>query len=334
MLGFDISPSSAKKSDGNPVAGLLDRGKPNNMYVVQATKGYQYEGIDPENVEKSLNSICWMLPVLESRDKKLLLPRLTVAYETADSDEVREAIARNIPILPRVYETLVKMDTFSFTFSMQSQLAADLISDPDFTASEEQILALKQGLGLRAPSKEFWVPIGENTAAMEVEDRINLLAYIVPRFGSGNADQEEALQAFVTGLKPTFSVIRNKCPGLPESDVQLLGTELLAAEVLRIGHSTREEFAGWLAAFSSDELRSLLNDRKSIRENARKELEQYKIQKIEEQKRMEEYRQLYEEQLKTAREERTLVFNPRTQKMEVFDNPSKKKKQGFFPWQK
>jgi peroxiredoxin family protein len=129
-------------------------------------------------------------------------------------------------------------------------------------------------------------------------------------------------------------VIRNKCPGLPESDVQLLGTELLAAEVLRIGHSTREEFAGWLAAFSSDELRSLLNDRKSIRENARKELEQYKIQKIEEQKRMEEYRQLYEEQLKTAREERTLVFNPRTQKMEVFDNPSKKKKQGFFPWQK
>lgn len=325
LLGFDISPDSAKEADTNAIASLLDRRKANNLYVVQAKKGLQVDGIDPENVEKSINSLCWMLPVLEQRDKALLLPRLTRIFEGTTNSAIKEAIERNIATLPMIYEALVKMDTFSFTFSMQAQLASDLISDPDFTASEEQILALKQGLGLRTPSKEFWVPIGENTAAMEVEEKINLLAYIVPRFGSGDPAQEEALQAFVTGLKPTYSVIRSKCSDLSEADLQLLGTELLAAEVLTVGRSTREEFASWLAAISGDELEEILANRKSIRTNAAKELDAYKAERAEAEAQREEYKRLYEEQIQTARAERSLIFNARTQKMEVFDNPSKKK---------
>jgi hypothetical protein len=39
----------------------------------------------------------------------------------------------------------MKMDTFSFGFGLQSQLAADLVVDPSFTGNDEQILALKQG---------------------------------------------------------------------------------------------------------------------------------------------------------------------------------------------
>ena len=45
---------------------------------------------------------------------------------------------------------------------------------------------------------------------MVIEDKINLLAYLVPRFGSGNPEQEEALLAFATGLTPTFKLIREK----------------------------------------------------------------------------------------------------------------------------
>lgn len=320
LKGFDISPESAKSTSGgdNPISTIMNRGKDNNMFVVQAMRAYQDDAIDPNNPERSIQSLTWMLPVLESRDKKLVVPRLARAYQLAVSADIREAIERNVQHLPAIYEALVKMDQFSFTFSMQAQLAADLVSDPDFNASQEQMLAMRQGLGLRPPSTEFWLPVGKNTAAMIIEDKINLLAYIVPRFGSGNPEQEDALQAFVTALKPTYAVIRAKCPELPESDVQLLGTELLAAEILPVGVSTREEFAIWLAALSADEMREILSIRKSFQAEAKVELAQYKQARKEEAEAREEYKRVMNEQVEKARKERSLIFNPRTQKMEVF----------------
>jgi SAM-dependent methyltransferase len=325
LLGFDVSPASAKKQDGNPVEKLLDRGKANNLYVVQATKGFQDEGIDPDNLERSINSMCWMLPVVEDRDKQLLVPRLASVYQDTDDEHIHRAIEHNIPYLPSIYEALVKMDTFAFTFAMQAQMAADLICDPGFNASDEQLAALKQGLGLRTPSNEFWVPIGRNTANMKVEDRISLLSYIVPRFGSGNEKQDEALAAFVDGLNPTYSVLKRKCPELVDADVELLGTELLASEILTLGRSTREEFAQWLAGLSADEIQQILSKRKAIREVAKQDLAAFKQTQKEEKEQQEEYRRQYEEQLQKARMERSMYFNPRTQKMEIFDNPNKKK---------
>ena len=110
--------------------------------------------------------------------------------------------------------------------------------------------------------------MGKLTAAMAPEDKVNLLAYIVPRFGSGDAAQDEALKAFVSGLEPTFAVIRSKCPSMKESDVQLLGSELLASEVLKPGRSTREEFAVWLGALTEVDLEFILTKRKSFKEEA------------------------------------------------------------------
>ena len=319
LLGFDISPESAKKPNANIVEGILDRGKANNLFVVQARKGFQDDRINPDDVERSIGSLCWMLPVLEERDKALLLPRIAKAYTEASDGNVQDAIERNIPNLPIIYEALVKMDTFAFTFSMQAQLATDLISDPDFTASDAQMLELKQGLGLRTPSSEFWVPIGENTSNMDIEERISLLAYITARFDSGDAAQDEALQAFVTGLKPTYGVIRSKCSEMSATDIELLGTELLASEILTTGRSSREEFAAWLVALSADELRDFLSNRKSIRILAKQQLNEYKKSKEEEQQRLEEYKKLYEQQIQTARENRSLIFNPKTKKMQLFE---------------
>jgi hypothetical protein len=47
--------------------------------------------------------------------------------------------------LPKIYESLIKMDQFAFTFNMQAQLAADLVGDPDFTGSDIQINNMKMG---------------------------------------------------------------------------------------------------------------------------------------------------------------------------------------------
>ncbi len=143
LKGFDISPESAKKAEG--VAGLLKQGGGMNMFVVQARKAKQDEAIDPSNPEKSFRSKMWLMPTLEDRDKKLLAPRLTRSYEVMKSDEDINALAKNVQTLPKVYESLIKMDQFAFPFGMQAQLATDLVTDKDFNGSDEQIKALKMG---------------------------------------------------------------------------------------------------------------------------------------------------------------------------------------------
>mmetsp|Transcript_17907 Transcript_17907/g.41081 ORF Transcript_17907/g.41081 Transcript_17907/m.41081 type:complete len:662 (-) Transcript_17907:1373-3358(-) len=320
VRGFDISPESAKENfgDSGPLD-FLSQGKDNNIYVVQATKGYQDESIDEADPAKSFNSKMWMLPTLEDRDKKLVVPRLGRSYTLLKNPKRKDAIRDHIQYLPKIYEALIKMDTFAFTFEMQSQLAADLVLDPDFDASDEQIKSLKEGLGLRTPSKEFWAPVGQLTSAMEINDKINLLSYIVPRFGSGNADQEAALLAYATGLAPTFDCIRSKCPDLSESDVQLLGTELLNAEILIPGKSTKEEFAAWLGAMTEEEMKEILSSRKGLNEESNAQLKVYKAQQKEDEAKREEIRKQYEEQLKEARKKRTIVFNPGTGKFQELE---------------
>ena len=147
VRGFDISPESAKnKIENDGPLKFLDRGKDNNLYVVQACKGYQAEGIDESDPAKSINSKMWMLPTMEDRDKKLVVPRLGRSYSLTNSPERKGAIRDHIQYLPKIYEALIKMDTFAFTFEMQSQLAADLVLDIDFDANDEQIKSLKEGM--------------------------------------------------------------------------------------------------------------------------------------------------------------------------------------------
>ena len=165
---------------------------------------------------------------------------------------------------------------------------------------------------MRTPSPEFWQPVGENTANMPILDKINLLAYLVPRFGSGNAEQEDALLAFASGLKPTMTIVREKCPQMSEPDVETLATELLSAEVLIPGRSTNAEFVAWLDSMEQSELEGILADRKKLNEEAEGELKVAQEEKAAEEKRLEELRRQYQEQVDKAREERTMGFDPET----------------------
>jgi hypothetical protein len=124
------------------------------------------------------------------------------------------------------------------------------------------------------------------------------------------------LDSFVTGLKPTYAAIRAKCPELSEGDVQLLGTELLAAEILKPGRSTRAEFAAWVSEMSRAELEEILAARKYVRDSAMDDLNAYKKAREDEKARLEERRKKIEEQVNQARSERTIMFNRRTGKLE------------------
>jgi hypothetical protein len=156
---------------------------------------------------------------------------------------------------------------------------------------------------------------------MNVDDKINLLGYIVPCFGSNDPDQLQALQDFASGLKPTMNLVRMKCPGLPEPDVQLIGTEFLAAEILKSsssGTTSREDFAKWLGAMTAEEIKAPLIARQQLRRQAAEELGAYKQDLAERKAELEKQRALYQEVVKKARENRSMILNGRTGKFEVF----------------
>jgi len=317
LKGFDISPEGANKPDNNnPLAGMLGGSKgPQPMYVVQATKNSVAEIIDAEDPEESFKSRMWIMPTLEERDKQLVAPRIARSF-LHYSDTDNEYLLNQIQYLPKIYEILIKMDQFAFPFNLQAQLAADLITDKDFNANDHQLTALKMGLGLRKPSADFWAPIGQYTSAMEPENKVNLLAHLVPRFGSNDPQQEQSLQDFVTGLKPTFQLIKTKCPSLSESDVQTLGTELLASEILKPNITTKEQFALWMQELTEDELLQYYNDRTQIKVLAVAEMNEMKAQRQALVQEREDRMKAMKEQVEAARSERTMVFNEKTGKME------------------
>ena len=142
LLEFS-SPEGAKTEEGF-LSGLSGN-KKMNMYIVQAAKATVDDEIDEIDAEKSFRSKMWVLPTVEERDKQLLAPRLARAYKTFDTDEQKQNAIRNVENLPKIYESLVKMDQFAFTFGLQAQLATDLITDPDYNGNDEQIKALKMG---------------------------------------------------------------------------------------------------------------------------------------------------------------------------------------------
>lgn len=316
LKGFDISPEGAKSVTGGDsiLDNLTKKDRPKNMFVVQASKVAIDEAIDDSDPEKSFSSKMWLIPTLESRDKELVAARLSRVYVTS-SAERRHAISSHIDLLPKIYESLIKMDQFAFPFGLQAQLAVNVVSDPDYNGNDEQITALRMGLGLKKPSEDFWAPVGKLTAKMDAEDKVNLLTYIVPRFGSGNPAQDEALEAFVSGMTPTFEVLRTKCPDFSEADVQLLGTELLAAEVLIPGRSTREEYASWLGSLTSSELEEVLAKRKAFKADANAAMVKFQEERQAEEDRKLAELEAYKEQLKKASEERTMVFDEETGKM-------------------
>ena len=154
---------------------------------------------------------------------------------------------------------------------------------------------------------------------MNPDEKINLLAHIVPRFGSGNPEQEAALQAFVAGLEPTFSVVRAKCPSMSEAEVQLVGTELLSAEILQPGRSTKKEFATWVASLTEEELKDVLTKRKAFKETALAEMQKMQTDRQAREEEIAAQREKMMEQQRKAREERSMVFNPQTGKMEKIE---------------
>jgi len=148
LKGFDASPEGAKgvtEVDG-PLSMFKNKNdRPKNMYIVQARKVAVVTEMDENDPEKFFASKMWLSPVLEVRDKELAAARLGRIYSLDLPEEIKATTVKNVDVLPKIYECLIKMDQFSFPFGLQAELASNLVLDPSFNANEEQLTALRQG---------------------------------------------------------------------------------------------------------------------------------------------------------------------------------------------
>jgi SAM-dependent methyltransferase len=308
LKGFDVSPKEAVEL--NLVNKLLQGDNaPTKMFVVQARKEMVSDAVKEGEELKYFKAKLYMSPTMEDRDKQLLAPRLVRLYKNMrkrrmekmgmesnsinngsttrneNESDNEEILPKNLKLLPEIYKILIKMDQFAFPFNLQAQLATDLIGNSRFTGSEIQLLALSRGLGLTELDSKFWPIIGSQTGEMEAADRVNLLAHIVPEFSSDNnsnaatagTDASLELMSFASGLEATYASIRErnikteKKDYLSEAEVQMLGTELLACEVLS-GSSSRRDFAAYVSELTSEELEGILKERKQCNIESREEM--------------------------------------------------------------
>mmetsp|Transcript_25413 Transcript_25413/g.50694 ORF Transcript_25413/g.50694 Transcript_25413/m.50694 type:complete len:611 (+) Transcript_25413:169-2001(+) len=299
LKGFDISPPKPANFIQEKLANV------GGMYVVQAKKSAPAP-VTEADPEVGLESLLWTTPVLESRDKMLLVPRLARLWSGLPDAGRRAAIEGCAAHLPKVYELLAKMDSFAFPFNLQATLAADLVSEPGFDSGDEgQMDALAQGLGLNTPGPE-WTAVGTGTSSLKPEDKVSLLAYIVPRSGNGR------LGDFATGLQPTANALEGK--GMSRADAELVASELLAKEVLD-GGMTRSDFAAWITAMPLSEAQAFCSARMEMRAVAERDLATYIREKEEEEKRRQEEEEAMKAQVEKAREERTTYFDEETGQM-------------------
>ena len=89
-----------------------------NNRMGKESKNAQDDEIDALDPKKSFKSRMWVVPTLEEHHKKLLAPRLTRSYNSLKTQEDKDALAKNVESLPTIYESLIKMDQFAFTFKI------------------------------------------------------------------------------------------------------------------------------------------------------------------------------------------------------------------------
>jgi hypothetical protein len=208
----------------------------------------------------------------------------------------------------------------------QAKLATDLVADDDFSGSAEQIGAMRRGLGLDPPD-EFWTEVGTRTADMEADDKVALLAFIVPKFGL--ASSSSPLAAFVSGLAPAVELVQGKCPDLSPGEAQFAASEMLACEVLT-GGSSKEEFAKWASAMTAGEVKAYADARRQFKRSAEESVEAIRAARQAEADEIERAKTEMEQQIMAAREVRTIAFNYDKGKFEPWQDPDTAKKFGLF----
>lgn len=253
-------------------------GDAQQLMTVQATK------VLPETSGSAQRLLSYKLVIaenMEQDDKQLSTARVASLAATANAPiETAYGWAEQ---LPKIYSILAPMGSV-LPVPLIAQLAGNMA--PTWIDSEAQRNALNEGLGMKTPQPEFWKPLGELTSGLSSDDKVWLLADLVPLFG-GSAEVDAALQqvpslledvqAIVRETVPEFALVTEEIEGESAEkrdrkaadqleDVQLLAADLVVVDYLSHRRAElREPFLAWVRSRDAAFLTETLEARKDYK---------------------------------------------------------------------
>lgn len=269
------------------VASEVGSSKDSPLFVVQADKA---QSVRPgDGALAVMDAALWAIPYAEEEDKRLFATRvLSLLRELRLDDQEAESIAlKAAKAAPAIYESLAPMSTVIAT-PLLAQLAAAVAPtwNPESSA---QRAALREGLGLDAPRELFWKPLGQLTTALTVDDKLWLLADLLPLFDDAvyalNAETglplplATLLDPQVGALSAALDVCGSVLPDSPftDRDRQLLAIDIVARDFLPAAavvtdlqgvNTASDDFKAWLQTLTRVDLEAFLDERKNYRQIA------------------------------------------------------------------
>eukprot|EP00639_Heterosigma_akashiwo_P006018 CAMPEP_0194570156 /NCGR_PEP_ID=MMETSP0292-20121207/7584_1 /TAXON_ID=39354 /ORGANISM="Heterosigma akashiwo, Strain CCMP2393" /LENGTH=520 /DNA_ID=CAMNT_0039420549 /DNA_START=211 /DNA_END=1773 /DNA_ORIENTATION=- len=265
----EIGYSNLRGYELSPEAGALEGltgGAAQRVFVVQA------QAVAPPTPEEDCDyymlSRMTFAATMENGDKKLVAARMSAGWQRSDDAEEKAAFVRGAEMAGAVYETLSRISADVIPNPLKAKCCSLLAPryDPGNPAMKAE---LEQGLGLAEPSEEFWVPLGEATLNVGAEDKVMLIAELVP-YLAGAADQKAACADMVRLLPGLADTIRGKCPEMKDGDVELLAVDLTVTDLLPAPADRRATFAEWTQTLSTGAFEMFLDQRKNYKKGGTK----------------------------------------------------------------
>jgi SAM-dependent methyltransferase len=117
---------------------------------------------------------------MEAEDREYSALRLSAQVKDAASDAERAVLIKSAEMLPDIYAILAAVQDQVVPKPAKAQLANYLL--PTWKNSDEQVQALRKGLGLDA-ADDFWGAIGTSTTNLPPREKIVFLAEAISQVG-------------------------------------------------------------------------------------------------------------------------------------------------------
>ncbi|CEL93109.1 unnamed protein product [Vitrella brassicaformis CCMP3155] len=256
LKGFDVTPQGEAESMMNMFSGSPDR----FVYAVQATKR-----LPPHHTEDPYEAMMgqlWTARELEDAERQLVVARLTRDFNRADTESEQESFVDAVKGVPSIYRVLKEMNPVTFPPPLRAKLASLLA--PQWKNTEAQQSALRQGLGLEPPSKDFWLKLGQLSDDVSAEDRLIWLADIVPQF-TGEPTHDAYVKQMIDVVPLAIDLVKERCQEWSDADVQLVAVDLAITDYMTEPPRGRARFYPWLKNFSRGELDDILRKRRDYK---------------------------------------------------------------------
>mmetsp|Transcript_33758 Transcript_33758/g.77914 ORF Transcript_33758/g.77914 Transcript_33758/m.77914 type:complete len:566 (+) Transcript_33758:119-1816(+) len=262
LKGYDITDEKTKNSNRFLNMGVGDS-KSANLFVVSSTRAAK-PGAEAGPL-RHMQAELWETPFMQPDDRRLCAERIHAMYQLAETSEDKDRYFNSIYRLNEIYDILKVMNKV-LPAPIMALFAANLA--PNWTNSDAEKEALREGLGLINPRDEFWKPLGAATTNLQAEDKIWLLVDLIPYFAPGNEKGKAVLLTLPAVMEDVASVLKEKAPDLDDGDIQLLASDLALTEFLFIeDEDERAKFGPWLKdTVTNIDVNAMLKNRKGYKD--------------------------------------------------------------------